>query len=239
VYVLTRGLGRSSPARGPADLTNAQAVRDLEAVRRALGAPSWVLEGFSGGSVTALRYATTYPGAVTGLVCGFASASAGRLVADYGERSVLSPRHPAYRDVLDPAALRAAPRESTAAGAADDFWAEVRPGTWVLVQAGAPRFVWPAGPLSPHKKARAEEGLALDLSDRLGAIAAPALLVAGRHDPAVPLEAVQDLHRRLPDAELLVLERSGHGVAAADAAVFRTAVLRFLRRVAAESTRPV
>lgn len=233
VYVMPRGFGLSSPVRSHADVTYIQTVHDVEAVRRALGAPPWVLEGFSGGNVTALLAALTYPDAVAGLVCGFGGASGTRLATDYGEHSMLSPRHPDYQGLLDATTLRSVPREATAFGTEVDAWVEVRSGTWVLVQAGTPRWVWPFGTLSPHQKAQSEEGPSFELSDRLSEIEAPTLVVAGRHDPIIPLDLVREMQEGIRGSELLVLENSAHGVADPDAEVFRRTVLRFLAGVTA------
>ena len=43
-------------------------VADMEALRRALGAPRWVVDGISYGTFVAERYALAHPGRVTGLV---------------------------------------------------------------------------------------------------------------------------------------------------------------------------
>jgi pimeloyl-ACP methyl ester carboxylesterase len=53
-------------------------------------------------------------------------------------------------------------------------------------------------------------GLKTDLSDCLGEVAAPALLVHGDHDRVVPVEWARRAHERLPDSELCVLRGCGH-----------------------------
>ena len=53
-------------------------------------------------------------------------------------------------------------------------------------------------------------GLNTDLSDRLGELAAPTLLLHGEHDRVVPVEWAQRAHERLPDSELRVLQGCGH-----------------------------
>ncbi|MCP2278051.1 proline iminopeptidase [Nocardia amikacinitolerans] len=63
-YPEPRGVGRSEG--GPHDL--AQAVADIEAVRRAAGAESWVVLGHSWGSDLAVRYALDHPERVRGVV---------------------------------------------------------------------------------------------------------------------------------------------------------------------------
>ena len=53
-------------------------------------------------------------------------------------------------------------------------------------------------------------GLKTDLSDRLGEVAAPTLLVHGDRDRVVPVQWARRAHERLPDSELCVLRGCGH-----------------------------
>ena len=53
-------------------------------------------------------------------------------------------------------------------------------------------------------------GLNTDLSQRLGEVAAPTLLVHGNRDRIVPVEWAHRAHGRLPDSELCVLLGCGH-----------------------------
>lgn len=45
---------------------------------------------------------------------------------------------------------------------------------------------------------------------RASELRCPTLLVVGRHDPQTPVRVSSALHRRIPDSELAVFERSGH-----------------------------
>ena len=53
-------------------------------------------------------------------------------------------------------------------------------------------------------------GLNTDLSDRLGEVAAPTLLIHGDRDRVVPVEWARRAHERLPDSELRILQGCGH-----------------------------
>jgi pimeloyl-ACP methyl ester carboxylesterase len=53
-------------------------------------------------------------------------------------------------------------------------------------------------------------GLRTDLSDRLGGVAAPTLLIHGEHDRVVPVEWARRAHELLSDSELRVLRDCGH-----------------------------
>lgn len=51
-----------------------------------------------------------------------------------------------------------------------------------------------------------------DLTDRLGAIACPTLLLHPDGSPFIPVAVMAELHRLLPDAELNVIGRARHGL---------------------------
>jgi 3-oxoadipate enol-lactonase len=63
----------------------------------------------------------------------------------------------------------------------------------------------------PEGYARCCEALAAwDARERISAISAPTLVIAGSEDPATPVEHAHVLASRIPDARLLVLERAAH-----------------------------
>jgi pimeloyl-ACP methyl ester carboxylesterase len=73
-------------------------------------------------------------------------------------------------------------------------------------------------------------GLTTDLSERLGELAAPTLIVHGEHDRVVPLEWAQRAHERLPNSELCVLQGCGHWPPRECPEEFNRAVADFLAR---------
>jgi proline iminopeptidase len=62
-----RGVDRSAPI-GRGALTLADLVADCEALRETLGIKRWAVLGHSFGGMTALRYATAHPEAITGVI---------------------------------------------------------------------------------------------------------------------------------------------------------------------------
>jgi pimeloyl-ACP methyl ester carboxylesterase len=50
----------------------------------------------------------------------------------------------------------------------------------------------------------------LSYADRLGSVRAPALVLVGRHDREAPVPCSEELSEGIPDARLVVFERSGH-----------------------------
>jgi 3-oxoadipate enol-lactonase/4-carboxymuconolactone decarboxylase len=75
----------------------------------------------------------------------------------------------------------------------------------------------------------------MDLRDRIGAITAPTLVVAGEDDPATPLEMSEDIVSRIPGAELTVVPEAAHLVAVEQPDALNELLLGFLARVAGEA----
>ena len=73
-------------------------------------------------------------------------------------------------------------------------------------------------------------GLKTDLSDRLGEVAAPTLLVHGDRDRVVPVEWARRAHERVPDSELRVVRGCGHWPPREYPDTFNRVVTDFLAR---------
>lgn len=70
-----------------------------------------------------------------------------------------------------------------------------------------------------------------DARDRIGQIAAPTLVIAGKEDPFVPFSLSEELAAGIPNARLRVLDGGGHGFTASIADRFNRAVLEFLAQL--------
>jgi pimeloyl-ACP methyl ester carboxylesterase len=73
-------------------------------------------------------------------------------------------------------------------------------------------------------------GLRTDLSDRLGELAAPTLLIHGECDRVVPVEWARRAHERLPNSKLCILRGCGHWPPRECPDEFNRAVADFLAR---------
>ena len=73
-------------------------------------------------------------------------------------------------------------------------------------------------------------GLRTDFTPRLGELAMPVVVVHGSRDVGVPVARARAAARRIPEAELLVVEGGGHWVPRDRPAEVRPAVLDFLER---------
>ena len=232
VTVSPRGLGGSSAGAGPHDLTIERLVDDIDALRRHLGVDRWLLHGASGGGEVLLRYALRYPEAVAALVLVGCPPGFHRILDD--PRTPLSPAHPERRPLLE--------RWTPPPAAGDLVWSPLAPETWVLAAAGRPRVVeWEQPEAGPTARTRAvwEEIVAMPLdADALRRVAAPALVLHGRHDAVVPLEYGRDLSAALPNAELVVFEHSEHIVTRTEPERYRDVVGRFIAAHAPPGARP-
>jgi hypothetical protein len=74
----------------------------------------------------------------------------------------------------------------------------------------------------------------LDYRQRLAQVRAPTLVLAGRYDPQMPPACAAELARGIPDARLVVLERSGHYAFVEEPDAFWASIGGFL----AEHTEP-
>lgn len=75
-----------------------------------------------------------------------------------------------------------------------------------------------------------ELAAAWDIADRLAAISTPTLLIAGGSDPFSPPQDSMALQRRIPGAELVVLDKSAHFPWIEQADEFATAIKTWLLR---------
>ena len=100
-----------------------------------------------------------------------------------------------------------------------------------------PTFGW-LGPLAMNRPAHAfvsqvEAILRVDdsLSDRLGDVLAPTLVIVGNQDILTPRGDSEELAERLPNAELVVISGAAHGLMVEHASTFNRVLLEFLQRV--------
>lgn len=203
-YYDQRGGGRSPVARDVPVDWHAQ-VDDLHSLLATWDLHDVTLLGYSWGGLLALLYATSFPGAVDrlALVCPAPARAQDRRRFDaaFAERM----GHPALARAraellasdlrrVDPEGYRQRLFELSVAPYFHRAEA-VRDLTPFRVAARTQHTVWES--LGEY-----------DLTPFLPSVRAPALVLAGRHDP-IPLEAVADTAERL-GAELVVFEASGH-----------------------------
>ena len=200
VYVDHRGHGQGGRTSEPP--TVAQLADDAAALAVHLGHHRVVVLAHSWGGAVAQELALRHPERVAGLV--LVASTAGELGADESllddmgpplpvEVDILTRVPPATDEELEATVLALGPyylRSGDAAAAADVF-ARCRFDAAAMVRSMQALAAWTA-------------------VDRLGAVTAPALLVGGRHDVFCPPEQLARMARRMPRAEVVLLEESAH-----------------------------
>jgi proline iminopeptidase len=226
-----RAQGRSEPAP-PETWTLARFAADVEELAEALGLDRPVVLGHSFGAFVALQHAVEFPGRTAGTIV-----SAG--VASQRHLQGIGARLAAF----EPAELR----EGVSAAWAAEEEARTPQDVAELLAAQLPfHFADPRDPrigdlldamrdarFSPDVLRAAARGeiAGPELEERLAVARSPMLVLAGRHDRICPPEAAEAIAAGAPDAELVVLERSGHMGFVEEPDAYLAAVEAFLDRL--------
>lgn len=236
-----RGCGRSTPHASEPETsletnTTAHLVRDIEALRRARGVESWIVNGVSWGTTLALAYAQAHPARVLGMVLVAVTSTSRQEVdwvtegmgsvfpeawdrfASHAERSGIGYRRghgrlvEAYSLLLNsanPAIRDAASREWA-------LWED----THVSIGAGGfardPRWENDAYRLAFARLTThywSHDGFNdIPLAATMQAMSdIPGTLIHGRRDVSGPAFTAWDLHRKWPASTLHIDEGDGHG----------------------------
>ncbi|MFD9592389.1 prolyl aminopeptidase [Kitasatospora sp. NPDC059973] len=248
-----RGCGRSlphaaDPTTGLEHNTTAHLIADMERLREHLGIEKWLLYGGSWGSTLILAYAQTHPERVSEIViCGVTMTRPEETDWLYrGVGRLLPGPWEAFREGLPPAErdgdlvaaysrLLNSPDEAVRRKAARD-WATWEDAVIAHESLGKPNAYSdrPDDALMAFTRITAhyfahdaflEDGRLLRDAGRLAGI--PGVLIHGRLDLGSPLKTAWELAKAWPDAELTVIQDSGHtGSPAMGEAVF-AAIERF------------
>jgi proline-specific peptidase len=227
------GSGNSSKPSDPALWTVELFLAELGNVREALGLKQVHLLGHSWGGMLAQEYALTQPGGLVSLVLSSSLSSA----ALWREESLR------LRAAL-PAEIREPLDAHEAAGTTDDPEYEraiigflhrhlCRLDPWpplveeVMRSTNLEVYKTMWGPSEAHPTGVLA---GWDVTDRLGEIRVPALVLCGRHDEATPLQA-ETIAQALPDAELVIFEESAHMAPVEETERYIATLRTFLARI--------
>jgi proline iminopeptidase len=238
-----RACGRSRPlATEPgfdlSTLTTQAMIADLEELREHLGIRRWLVAGGSWGTTLALAYGEAHPDRVLGFVLvavttgshaeiEWISESMGRVFPrEWDDFAAASGRVPGQR-LLDAYVQRLTDPDPNIRSAAALAWCVWEDTHVSLAESFTP---WLSGQDPQFRELFAlhvahswandaflgEQGVL----DGLGRIAhLPAVLIHGRLDVSSPLVTAWELHKRLPESQLVVIEHEGHGGKGLSAAV--------------------
>jgi len=172
------------------DYTILDLADDCVGLMDALGIDKAHVMGISFGGAIALNVGIRHPDRVQSLIVGAAPESFARPNA-YMEKVMAAP-----------------PQERGALMRAASLSPQAQQDEWLLSQlAHLGRGTVTA--LGSHRRAAMESH---DVSDRLGEITAPTLLLYGELDPIAPPQVGEDLHEQLTCSELVVLRGARHGL---------------------------
>jgi proline iminopeptidase len=224
-----RGAGRSLPLGEIRANTTDLLVRDLEQLRGTLGIERWMVFGGSWGSTLALAYAQAHPERVSALVLRgiflmrraeidwflysmrMIFPEAWRRFAEFVEPAERGDLLGAYWKRLtgsDPVARMAAARSwSVYEGACSTLL----PSPELVSASGEDNHALGLARIEAHyfrENLFEPESRLLDGVDRIRRI--PAAIVQGRYDVVCPIVSADELHRRWPEAEYVVVPDAGH-----------------------------
>ena len=230
------GIGKSKPEEWTVELY----VREVDAVRQALGLERIHLLGQSWGGMLAMEYALTQPSGLVSLTIASSPASMIQWVAEANR----------LREDLPPdiqAALQAHEAAGTTDSAEYQAAMAVFYGRHVCRTDPVPDYVQrtfdaiAANPEVYHTMNGPSEFHVVgtlkhwDIIPRLGEIDVPTLVTSGRHDEATPLIA-ETVKNGIPGAEWVVFEESSHMAHAEEPERYMEVLDAFLGRVESQIT---
>jgi proline iminopeptidase len=233
LFVDLRSQGRSRPT-APEGWTLARMAADVEALAEALALERYAVLGHSFGAFVALQHAVDFTGRPAASIVS-AGIPAARFLS-HVEHNL---------EVFEPVELREQVASSWAREAeartqdecrsilSDQLPFHFRDPRDVLIE--TMRRALDEMVFSPdvmREAARGDYG-AIDVEARLGAIAHPVLVLAGRHDRTCSVQAAEAIAEGIPNAELVVFENSAHMMFAEEQHAYVDVVADFLSRRAA------
>lgn len=224
IYFDHRGQGRSD--RGdPARYTLDENVEDMEALRRHLGLGPVVSIGTSYGGMVAMAHAARFPAAVSKLVLIVTAAHGGfmpraeQFVRDHGtteQRRACERLWSGTFETPEQMADYYAAMGPLYSRRYDPAAAEAVRGRSIYAPEPLNRAFGPGGVLR-----------SFDLRPEIAGIAAPTLVLAGRHDWICPPEFSEEIHRLIPGSRLRIFEHSSHSIRADEPDALNAAIRDF------------
>jgi len=219
-----RGCGRSE---GVPPYSHEQWAADVDGLRQWIGAEKIVVAGGSYGGFIALEYAVRYPDHVAAIILRDTSADGSNLELAFENArnqdrvEIDWERFNRYwhGEVHDDADLK-------------QLWSELIPlydyeydpvKSAAAVEAGIYRH-------EAHNWCFQHNWGAYDLKDALPSVTVPTLVTVGRRDWVTPVSSSETIASLMPNAELVVFERSGHSPQVEERELFQQTMREFIDR---------
>ena len=214
-----RGTGRTKAHHDDGDRAPARMAEDLLGLVDGLGLDSFHLMGGSYGGTIALSFAVQHPQRLKSLIVACSHFG--------GEDKVASA--PGVRETRARGGAPDATEDERRAALETIFHPETideRPEVVDFYDGFKRRF-----PISKEEIARRNKGMAeFDVSEEIGTLRVPTLVISGEADVLVPTENSRRMAGRIPGAELVVVENTGHHFYSERPEASAAAILAFLAR---------
>ncbi|MED1559927.1 alpha/beta hydrolase [Bacillus paramycoides] len=209
VYLInTRGAGHSVKAETESQLSMKEVVKDLEAIRTALGIEKWAFAGHSTGGMLALQYAIDSPQSLTKLIAGGTAASkayAGHPNSIYCSKNKHFQRIIEIMELLNnPNTVQEERRKLGYEWALMSYYSEDKLQE-AIKRPNSGRTV--GGNLDYFRKIEVKN---FDLRRQLKSIHIPIYIYAGRYDAQCPVEFGIEIAELIPHSQLIIFEESNH-----------------------------
>jgi pimeloyl-ACP methyl ester carboxylesterase len=238
IYFDPRGLGGSSPITEDSDMSMAAVREDFDRLRQHLGLDSVNAIGWSNGATNLILLAAERPETIDAAVFVHGAASFGAQ-----DMTLMAQRYPEFAEMY-----MAFTREMADESVSDEIKTVRMREMWLEeyfpMVTGDPESAAPAIAEAfaesqfnwPHARhANSEHPTGFDYRERLGAISARSLVIAGAHD-SLPPERVREIADGIEGASFVVFDGSGHFAPLEEPELFTKEVFGFLR--VADTTSP-
>ncbi|MBY0397397.1 MAG: proline iminopeptidase-family hydrolase, partial [Thermoleophilia bacterium] len=234
IFYDQQGCGNSDQPDDPARWTVDFYVREVDAVRRALGLDRVHILGQSWGGMLLMEYLVTRPEGVVSATIASSPASMPRWVAETGrQRAALPPEVIATLDRHEAAGTWDDPEYEAAVNVFYERhlcrvvpMPEFAARTFAKLTRNPQVYRTMNGPTEFHVVGTLRNW---EILSRLAVVDEPVLLTSGRHDEATPLQ-IAAIRERLPQADWVIFEQSAHLAHAEEPERYMAVLADFLAR---------
>lgn len=232
------GAGNSDHPSNPSMWTVALFLEELGVMRRELGLDRVHILGQSWGGMLAMEYALTQPAGLASLIPADSLASMPKFVAETNRlRSQLPPevqktllKHEAAGTTDDPAYQEAIMVFYNRHLCRLNPWPDCLSRTFEKLTRSPEVYYTMNGPSEFHVIGVIKDW---DITNRLGEIHIPTLVIGGRYDEATPA-ITETVHRGIPGSEWVIFENSSHMPHLEETERYIQVLTNFLNRVESE-----